>query len=83
MTKYYNVSKLNDEVHIVIGRYGYGKTYYEENKKLLRLRDDYINENRAFDFINGQNNSNEPRYYMNKGAIEVLDHLLRIRGVFK
>ena len=77
MTKYYNVSKLNDEIHIVIGR------YHEENKKLLRLRNDYINENKEFDFINGKNNSNEPRYYMNKGAIEVLDYLLRIRGIFK
>lgn len=83
MTKYYNVSKLNDEIHIVIGRNGYGKTYYEENKKLLRLRNNYINENREFDFINGSNNSNEPRYYMNKGAIEVLDYLLRVRGIFK
>ena len=34
MTKYYNVSKLNDDVHIVIEGYGYGKTYHEENKKL-------------------------------------------------
>lgn len=25
MSKYYNVNKLNDEVHIVIGEYGYGK----------------------------------------------------------
>lgn len=83
MTKYYNVNKLNDEVHIIIGRYGYGKTYHEENKKLLRLRNDYINENKDFDFINGSNNSNEPRYYMNKGAIEVLDYLLRVRGIFK
>lgn len=83
MTKYYNVNKLNDEIHIVIGKKGYGKTYHEENKKLLRLRNDYINENKDFDFINGKNNSNEPRYYMNKGAIEVLDYLLRIRGIFK
>lgn len=81
MTKYYNVNKLNDKVHIVIGINEYGKSYREENKKLLRLRDDYINENN--DFINGKNNSNEPRYYMNKGAIEVLDYLLRIRGIFK
>ena len=38
MSKYYNVSKLNDEVHIVIGEHGYGKTYHKENKKLLRIR---------------------------------------------
>ena len=83
MTKYYNVSKLNDEIHIVIGKNEYGKEYHEENKKLLRLRNDYINENKEFEFINGINKSDEPRYYMNKGAIEVLDYLLRIRGIFK
>ena len=83
MSKYYNVSKLNDEVHIVIGEYGYGKKYHEENKKLLRLREQYVREIQGFDFINGNNKSEEPRYYMDKGAIEVLDYLLRIRGIFK
>ena len=83
MTKYYDVSKLNDEVHIVIGEYGYGKKYREENKKLLRLREQYVREIQGFDFINGNNKSEEPRYYMDKGAIEVLDYLLRIRGIFK
>lgn len=81
MSKYYDVSKLNDEVHIVIG--GYGKTYHEENKKLLRLREQYVRSIQDFDFINGNNKSEEPRYYMDKGAIEVLDYLLRIRGIFK
>ena len=44
MTKYYNLSKLNDEVHIVIGEYGYGKTYYEKNKYKKELLNDIINK---------------------------------------
>ena len=83
MTKYYNVSKLNDEVHIIIGKHGYGKTYHEENKILLNLRKQYVQIISDLEFINGMNKCDEPIYYKSKGAIEIIDHLLRLRGIFK
>lgn len=58
---FYRLNKqLDKPIHIIISNLGFGKSYRE----LLK----YVN--------NYNENEYPPKYYMNKGAIEVIDYLL-------
>lgn len=65
--------QVNKPVNIIISNLGFGKSYRE----LLKLKRNYEDSNKHLKFINKFNeNVYPPRYYMNKGAIELIDYLL-------
>lgn len=65
--------QLDKPIHIIISNLGFGKSYRE----LLKLKRNYEDSNKWLKYINNYNeNEYPPKYYMNKGAIELIDYLL-------